>query len=233
MQPTVCEFLWGLGTLLINKEESLEEEAFITKAFFPFWPDREGVAAFNWGSALKQCPSVLCICSAELLKLVLKSLKMEGKKNCLRRADSEGKFHKMFHKMLIILFAASLCNLNYKHWKRWANELPGNGELDVAQRGVTAVFSGIILTSLWLAKSIEAGVKQGCKKEQLVLRAKGKWMLSTWPVLCLIRMDKAVQQAWVGIMKEFQRLSVLELLTELEVNRHNCPSHSGLISANS
>lgn len=44
----------------------------------------------------------------------------------------------------------------------------------MAQRGVTAVFSGIILTSLWLAKSIEAGVKQGCKKEQLVLRAKGK-----------------------------------------------------------
>lgn len=46
MQPTVCEFLWGLGTLLINKEESLEEEALITKAFFPFWPDAERGSSF-------------------------------------------------------------------------------------------------------------------------------------------------------------------------------------------
>lgn len=38
---------------------------------------QRGAAAFNWGSALKR---VLCICFAELLKLVLKSLKMEGKK---------------------------------------------------------------------------------------------------------------------------------------------------------
>lgn len=83
MQPTVCEFLWALGTLLINKEESLEEEALITKAFFSFWPHvqlQRGAAAFNWGSALKQCPSVLCICFAEVLKLVLKSLKMGEKR---------------------------------------------------------------------------------------------------------------------------------------------------------
>lgn len=44
----------------------------------------------------------------------------------------------------------------------------------MAQREVAAGFWGIILISLWLAKSVEAGVKQGCKKEQLVLRAKGK-----------------------------------------------------------
>lgn len=53
MQPTVCEFLWGLGTLLINKEESLEEEALITKAFFSFWHDvqlERGSAAFNCGA---------------------------------------------------------------------------------------------------------------------------------------------------------------------------------------
>lgn len=52
MQPTVCEFLWGLGTLLINKEESLEEETLITKAFFSFWHDvqlERGSAAFNCG----------------------------------------------------------------------------------------------------------------------------------------------------------------------------------------
>lgn len=114
MQPAVCELPWGLGTLLINKEESLEEEALITKACFPILAWQRGVVAFNWGSALKQCPSVLCICSAEVLKLLLKSLKMEGKKNCLHGANSEGKFHKM----LIILFAASFHSLNYKQWKK-------------------------------------------------------------------------------------------------------------------
>lgn len=74
MQPTGCEFLWGLGALLINKEESLEEEALITKAFFSFWLDvqlKRGSAALSYGWGLKQCARVLCVCFAELLKLVL------------------------------------------------------------------------------------------------------------------------------------------------------------------
>lgn len=49
MQPAACELLWGLGTLLINKEESLEEEAIIAKAFFSFWHDvqLERVSSFR------------------------------------------------------------------------------------------------------------------------------------------------------------------------------------------
>lgn len=39
-------------------------------------------------------------------------------------------------------------------------------------------------------------------------------------------------QAWPGILREFGALS-LELLSELEVNLHHCPSHSGLSSASS
>jgi len=55
MQPTGCGFLWGLGTLLINKEESREEEALITKAFFSFWRGvrlERGSAAFSCGWGL-------------------------------------------------------------------------------------------------------------------------------------------------------------------------------------
>lgn len=66
---------------------------------------------------------------AELLKLVLKSLKMEGKKkkkkNCSHRTDSKGKFHNT----LILLFLTNIGNLSYKHWKRLANKLHENCEM--------------------------------------------------------------------------------------------------------
>lgn len=62
--------------------------------------------------------------------------------------------------MLIFLFSTSVCNLNYKHWKRLANELHENCELDVAQRHVIGVFfqamDNNIQISWWFAKTIQS-----------------------------------------------------------------------------